>query len=97
MPRLVRADAGYSAQSHERAGEELGVKWGAVPNRNTHSAERKNKEKSRLVQEGASVEDRLGRPHQRTETTARITPLLVSRGRRNETLGGSGSACGSLD
>ena len=47
MPRLVTADAGYSAQSHERAVEELGVKWGAVPNRNTHSAERKNKEKSR--------------------------------------------------
>src|SRR5262249_2635219 len=37
----------YYAQTHERAVGELGVKWIAVPNRNTHSAERKKKEKSR--------------------------------------------------
>lgn len=47
VPQLVTADAGYYAQSHERALEEMGVKWVAVPNRNTHSAERKKKEKSR--------------------------------------------------
>jgi transposase, IS5 family len=47
VPRLVTADAGYYAQTHERAIEEMGVKWVAVPNRNTHSAERKKKEKSR--------------------------------------------------
>jgi IS5 family transposase len=47
VPQLVTADAGYYAQTHERAVEEMGVKWVAVPNRNTHSAERKKKEKSR--------------------------------------------------
>jgi IS5 family transposase len=47
VPQLVTADAGYYAQTHERALEEMGVKWVAVPNRNTHSAERKKKEKSR--------------------------------------------------
>jgi IS5 family transposase len=46
-PTLVTADAGYYAQTHERALEEMGVKWVAVPNRNTTSAERKRLEKSR--------------------------------------------------
>ena len=47
MPHLVTADAGYYAQTHERALGEMGVKWIAVPNRNTHSPERKAMEKSR--------------------------------------------------
>jgi IS5 family transposase len=47
VPQLVTADAGYYAQAQERAVEEMGVKWVAVPNRNTHSAERKKKEKRR--------------------------------------------------
>ena len=47
VPQLVTADAGYYAHSHERALEEMGVKRVAVPNRNTRSAERKAKEKSR--------------------------------------------------
>ena len=47
VPQLVTADAGYYAQQHERALEAMGVPWVAVPNRNTHSAERKQKEKSR--------------------------------------------------
>ena len=47
VPQLVTADAGYYAQTHERALEEMGVKWVAVPNRSTRSAERKKKEKSR--------------------------------------------------
>jgi IS5 family transposase len=46
-PSLVTADAGYYAQTHERALEEMGVKRVAVPNRNTTSAERKKLEKSR--------------------------------------------------
>lgn len=46
-PSLVTADAGYYAQSHEQALEEMGVKRGAVPNRNTTSAQRKKLEKSR--------------------------------------------------
>ena len=47
VPQLVTADAGYYPQTHERAIEEMGVKWVAVPNRSTRSAERKKKEKSR--------------------------------------------------
>lgn len=47
VPQLVAADAGYYAQRHERAVEEMGVKWIAVPNRNTRSAEREGMEKSR--------------------------------------------------
>jgi len=46
-PRLVTADAGYYALTHERAVKEMGVKYVAVPNRNTHSPERKNLERSR--------------------------------------------------
>jgi IS5 family transposase len=47
IPRLVTADAGYYSQAQERAVEAMGVRWVAVPNRNTHSAERKKLEKSR--------------------------------------------------
>jgi IS5 family transposase len=47
MPHLVTADAGYYARTQEQAVEEKGVKWVAVPNRNTKSAERKKKEHSR--------------------------------------------------
>ncbi|HVW10372.1 MAG TPA: ISNCY family transposase [Bryobacteraceae bacterium] len=47
VPQLVTADAGYYAQRHEQAAEEMGVKWVAVPNRSTRSAERKKLEKSR--------------------------------------------------
>lgn len=47
VPQLVTADAGYYSQAQERALETMGVKWVAVPNRNTHSAERKKLEKSR--------------------------------------------------
>jgi IS5 family transposase len=47
IPRLVTADAGYYSQAQARAVEAMGVKWLAVPNRNTHSAERKQLEKSR--------------------------------------------------
>ncbi len=47
VPRLVTADAGYYAQSHEKAIKDMGVEWVAVPNRNTTSAERKALEKRR--------------------------------------------------
>jgi len=47
VPRLVTADAGYYSQAQEKAVEDKGVKWVAVPNRNTRSAERKKKEHSR--------------------------------------------------
>jgi IS5 family transposase len=47
VPKLVAADAGFYSQTQERAAEELGVQWVAVPNRNTRSAERKKLERSR--------------------------------------------------
>jgi IS5 family transposase len=47
IPRLVAADAGFYSQAQERAAQDKGVRWIAVPNRNTHSAERKKLEKSR--------------------------------------------------
>ncbi len=47
LPQLVTADAGFYSQAQERAVQQKGVKWVAVPNRNTHSAQRKKLEKSR--------------------------------------------------
>ena len=47
LPNLVTADAGYYARAQEQAVEAKGVKWVAVPNRNTKSPERKKKEHSR--------------------------------------------------
>ena len=47
VPRLVAADAGFYSQAQERAAQDKGVKWVAVPNRSTRSLERKKLEKSR--------------------------------------------------
>jgi len=47
VPHLATADAGYYSRAQEQAVEEQGVKWVAVPNRHTRSAERKKKEHSR--------------------------------------------------
>jgi transposase, IS5 family len=47
VPRLVVADAGFYSQAHEQAAQQMGVKWVAVPNRSTRSAERKALQKSR--------------------------------------------------
>jgi IS5 family transposase len=47
VPRLVTADAGYYSHKQERAVEEMGVQWVAVPNRSTKSVDRKKLEKSR--------------------------------------------------
>jgi IS5 family transposase len=47
VPHLATADAGYYSRAQEQAVEEKGVKWVAVPNRSTKSAERKKKEHSR--------------------------------------------------
>ena len=47
MPQLVTADAGFYSQVQERAVQEKGIKWIAVPNRNTTSLERKKLEKRR--------------------------------------------------
>jgi transposase, IS5 family len=47
VPNLATADAGYYSQVQERAAQDQGVKWVAIPNRSTRSPERKKKEKSR--------------------------------------------------
>jgi IS5 family transposase len=47
VPQLVTADAGFYSQVQERAVQDIGVKWVAVPNRNTSSQERKKMEKCR--------------------------------------------------
>jgi len=47
VPQLVAADGGYYSQAQERAAQERGVRWVAVPNRSTRSAERKKMERSR--------------------------------------------------
>lgn len=47
VPHMVTADAGYYSRAQEQAVEAHGVKWVAVPNRNTKSAERKKKQHSR--------------------------------------------------
>jgi IS5 family transposase len=47
VPRLVAADAGFYSRAQERAVQEKGVRWVAVPNRSTRSAERKKLERSR--------------------------------------------------
>jgi transposase, IS5 family len=46
-PRLVAADAGFYSQVQERAAQEKGVRWVAVPNRSTRSVDRKKLERSR--------------------------------------------------
>jgi IS5 family transposase len=47
VPRLVAADAGFYSQAQERAVQDKGVRWVAVPNRSTRSPERKKLERSR--------------------------------------------------
>jgi IS5 family transposase len=47
VPHLATADAGYYSRAQEQAVEDKGVKWVAVPNRSTKSAERRKKEHSR--------------------------------------------------
>jgi transposase, IS5 family len=44
VPRLVTADAGFYSQAQERAAQDMGVRWVAIPNRQTRSAERKKLE-----------------------------------------------------
>jgi len=46
VPRLVTADAGFYSQAQERAAQDMGVRWVAIPNRQTRSAERKKLEKT---------------------------------------------------
>ena len=52
VPRLVAADAGFYSQANEKKLGELGVKKVSVPNRNTHSEQRRTHQKKRWFKEG---------------------------------------------
>ncbi len=51
-PRLAAADAGFYSQRNEKAVQEMGVKWVAVPSRNTRSEERRKLQKQRWFRAG---------------------------------------------
>src|SRR4029077_9847446 len=63
VPRLVAADAGFYSQANEKRVQEMGVSWVAVPNRSTHSEERRTLQKRRwfrAAQKGRTgCEDRI--------------------------------------
>ena len=46
-PRVVAADAGFYSQANEKKVQEMGVRWVAVPNRSTHSKERRKLQRRR--------------------------------------------------
>jgi IS5 family transposase len=47
VPRVVAADAGFYSHANEKKVQEMGVSWVAVPNRSTHSEERRKLQKRR--------------------------------------------------
>ena len=51
-PDLVAADAGFYSAANEKKLEEMGVKRVSVPNRNTKSAARRQKQKQRWFKRG---------------------------------------------
>jgi len=52
LPRLVAADAGFYSRESEKKIQEMGVRWVAVPNRNTRSEERKKLQRQRWFRAG---------------------------------------------
>lgn len=52
IPQLIAADAGYYSQANERAAQALGVKYVSIPNRYTHSEERRRLQKQRWFKNG---------------------------------------------
>jgi IS5 family transposase len=47
VPRVVAADAGFYWHANEKKVQEMGVSWVAVPNRSTHSEERRKLQRRR--------------------------------------------------
>jgi IS5 family transposase len=47
VPRVVAADAGFYSHANEKKVQEMGVSWVAVPNRSTHSEERRKLQRRR--------------------------------------------------
>lgn len=52
VPRLLAGDAGFYSRAHEEGAEALGVKYVSIPNRNTRSAERRQRQKQRWFKRG---------------------------------------------
>lgn len=52
IPRLVAADAAFYSKSNEDELHQMGVRYVAVPNRNTRSEERKRRQRSRWFKKG---------------------------------------------
>jgi len=52
LPRLVAADAGFYSRENEKKIQEMGVRWIAVPNRSTHSEERRKLQRRRWFRAG---------------------------------------------
>lgn len=52
VPHLAAADAGYYSHANEETLYAMGVKYVSVPNRNTHSQERRKLQKSRWFKKG---------------------------------------------
>jgi len=52
VPRCVAADTGFYSRENEKAAQAMGVKWLAVPNQHTQSAERKRLYRQRWFRRG---------------------------------------------
>jgi IS5 family transposase len=52
IPRMVAADAGFYSRENEKAGQALGVRWMAVPNKKTKSSHRKLLQHQRWFRSG---------------------------------------------
>jgi len=52
VPGWVAADAGFYSRANEEGAQAMGVKYVSIPNRSTHSAERRRWEKQRWFKQG---------------------------------------------
>jgi hypothetical protein len=85
--RLVAADAGFYSRVQERAAQEKGVRWVAVPNRSTKERRPEEAGTESLVQESAGVEDWVRGTDQRHQTSPWPEPLPLPRCGGHEAMG----------
>src|SRR5260370_34370538 len=57
VPRVVAADAGFYSHANEKKVQKMGVSWIAVPNRSTHSEERRKLQKRRWFPRRSEMAD----------------------------------------
>ena len=84
-PDLAAGDRGFSSATNEQAAIDRGVRRVVLPRRGPKSPARQAYTPT-LVPSRATVARRLGRPHQRPETTTWTRPLSLSWPRRREPL-----------